>query len=102
MFCRTSILVRMLLLIAASVLLCAVMAAEIPELVSLTDDTSNDFTIHKADATAYALMLSIANFRSLPMNPKSFEDDEDIRHAPAFEDAGPSSVDSLLHSVLRT
>lgn len=101
MFRPSSIPIKALFLIAASVLIFAVAADQFPELLSLTDNTSNDFTIRKEGFTANALRLSVAGHNSIRLNPKGFEDDKWILRPPTFGDAKSSSADFLLLSVLR-
>ena len=48
MLTHRSILDRLPLSLAVCFLLCGIASAEIPELLSLIDNTSNDFTISKA------------------------------------------------------
>lgn len=44
----------------AFLLLCGLVTAEIPELISLTDNPSNDFMIRKASGRERATLLSLA------------------------------------------
>jgi hypothetical protein len=45
-----TIMVRTLGIALVSLLLCAIFASELPELLSLTDNTTNDFTVRNADS----------------------------------------------------
>jgi hypothetical protein len=103
-----SILARLFFTAVACLLLCGIVSAEIPELLSLTDDTSNDFTIRKAGSAECAATLSAAGHESVPMNPMN------MMNMMEFECGGHTlCADSLwgaeaisaelfiLHSVLR-
>jgi hypothetical protein len=103
MFRRRSTSVKLLVAIAASVFLLGIVATELPELLTLSDNTSNDFAMRKAGATDFASILSAASQRPLPLNTLGAEYAADIRCAPVFEDPNPPSSDLLsLLSVLRT
>lgn len=43
---------KILVPVLVSLLLCGIVAAEFPELLSLTDNTANDFALNKANAVA--------------------------------------------------
>ena len=103
MFRRGSTPVRLLVAVAASVFLLGIVATELPELLTLSDNTSNDFAMRKAGTAEFASMLSTANHTLLPLNMKGPEYGADIRWAPALEDPKPATSDLFcLHSVLRT
>jgi hypothetical protein len=59
MFARRSTFAVLLLSCFACWLSCTIMFREIPELLSLTDDTSNDFTVRKAASTEGVHVLSV-------------------------------------------
>jgi hypothetical protein len=103
MFRRRSISAKMLVPIIASMLLCGIVAAEFPELLSLVDNVSNDFTIRKAGSAECAPMLRAANHKPIPLNRKDSEYGTHIRWAATFGDAKPPSSELFVfHSVLRT
>jgi len=82
-------------------LLCGIVSAELPELLSLTDNTSNDFTIRKANAREYTPRLSTRIHES-PLYAKNFECSARTRFEPTF--VGAERISSnlfVLHSVLR-
>ena len=88
----------------ALLLLCGIAAAEIPELLSLTDNTSNDFSVCKADP----LVLSV-RFEASRGNPVVDSDSNASAHDFLFSHLNPfdqailvPSEQFLLHSVLRT
>ena len=64
---------NLLLSFVACLLLCGVLTSEIPELVSLTDDTSNDFSIRKFGGRESATMLSSAIHESVPLDARKSE-----------------------------
>jgi hypothetical protein len=102
MFRRGSTSAKFLVAVAASVFLLGIVATELPELLTLSDNTSNDFAMRKTGSAEYASMLSTANHRPMPVHMKDSEYGTDIRYAPALEDLKPASSDvSFLHSVLR-
>lgn len=100
MSCRTSTAIRLLLLIAACSLICAIVVDQFPELLSLTDNTSNDFTIRKESFASHVLMLGAGN-HSILLDSKGPEDDTWIRRPPTFEDGRASSASFLLLCTLR-
>ena len=100
---RGSTSVKLLVAVAAGVFLLGIVATEFPELLTLSDNTSNDYAMSKAGSAEIASMLSTANHRPMPLNMKDSEYGTDIRRAPALEDPKPASSDLFfLHSVLRT
>jgi hypothetical protein len=54
---------RMLGIALVSLLLCAIFASELPELLSLTDNTTNDFTVRSADSLFSPVLASARNVR---------------------------------------
>lgn len=58
-----SITVRKLGIAFVSLLLCAIFASELPELLSLTNNTANDFTMCSADPLASLVLRSTKNVR---------------------------------------
>jgi hypothetical protein len=102
MFRRRSTSAKFLVAVAVSVFLLGIVAAELPELLTLSDNTSNDFAMRQAGSAECASILSTANHRLMPLNMKDSEHGTDIRCAPALEDPKPASSDLFfLHSVLR-
>ena len=95
-----SISVKILLAITVSMLLCGIVATELPELLSLADNALNDFAIRKALNAERSSMLSAANYRPILPNLKGSEYATFIGGAAIF--AKPKSSDLfLLHYVLR-
>lgn len=91
----------MLLPIIVIVLLFGTAVGELPELLSLTDNVSNDFTILKAGFAECAPVVSATSHEPIPLiNNQS--DGAVVRWITAFDGAKPASPDLLvLHSVLR-
>jgi hypothetical protein len=85
-------------------LLCGIVASEFPELLTLTNDTSNDFTVRNANT---------AGLRALPDAHRPVRVADINSSAPAaillqsrliaFEKAAPVPSELfILHSILRT
>jgi hypothetical protein len=84
-----------------AVLLCSLFATEIPELLSLTDSTSNDFTV--AAARVSFTHTSTQAGTSSAFDLKHCAPDVGLLHSLAHESTTPISADlQYLHSVLRT
>jgi hypothetical protein len=83
-------------------LLCGIVSAELPELLSLTDNTSNDFTIRKASTRECTLTSSPTIHKSVPLDTRNSDGGVRGPCAPALVAAETVSSDLLvLHSVLR-
>jgi hypothetical protein len=100
---RRHISAKVLVAITAVVLLCTIAAAEFPELLSLADNTSNDFAMHKAPSRECMLMLHAARNKPMRFSLDASECGEQLRRADGVAGASLISSDLLvLHSVLRT
>jgi|SRR5215469_2285820 len=101
MLANRSILGRLCFSILVCSLLCGVVSAELPELLSLTDNTSNDFTISKPSGRELIPKLSTAihESASYAKNPVYFA----LSHSErTFVSTGTVSADVfVLYSVLR-
>ena len=74
-------------------------ASELPELLSLADNASNDFSIRASDL---APILRVANQTPIPVDMRDSESGTRPCRASTFRRAKPSSFESFdLHSVLR-
>jgi hypothetical protein len=91
-----SILDKVLFSSAVCLLLCAIVSAEIPELVALTDNTSNDFTMRKASGREVTPTLSAATHRSVPLDAEASEHNRCACDAPIFTGAAATSPDLFL------
>src|SRR5215472_15070723 len=84
-------------------LLCAIVAGELPELLSLTDNTTNDFTVRGARSAVPAVRLNASqNGRVADQDSAPALDFLSLRESP-YEKAelAPSDI-LILHSILRT
>jgi hypothetical protein len=93
----------MLVRALVSVLLCGILAAELPELLSLTDNTSNDFTICKASSLSLPVLQRAKNVRKATIDLDYSSHGSFFLHRGTFEKAElvPSFLLNL-HSILRT
>jgi len=85
-------------------LLCGIVGGEFPELLSLTDGTSNDFTVHKTDSVVSRLPRDASrHVRVSDVAPNIAACDDSLSRFSPFERAElvPSGVSSL-YSILRT
>jgi hypothetical protein len=100
---RGSLQSRILFCTVISVLLCSIFATEIPEFLSLTDSTSNDFTVRDAAARVSFTHTSTGAGTSNAFDLKNFAQAVGLLHSLAHEITTPLSADfQYLHSVLRT
>jgi hypothetical protein len=92
------------LLISAIVclLLCGIVAAELPELLTLTDNTANDFTVCKASSVEGVRVLSAAKQSAIHFAVRAVEHRTVELTTVTVEGASPTrSGLFILHSVLR-
>jgi hypothetical protein len=102
MFRPESTSAKLLLVVAASVFLLGIFATELPELLTLSDNASNDFAMRKAGATEFVSTTSAASQAGLQLNLIGPEYRTDLRCASVFEDSKPASSNLFfLHSVVR-
>jgi len=100
---RRSLQSRILFCTVIGMLLCSVFATEIPELLSLTDSTSNDFTVRDAAARVSSVHTSTQAGTSNAFDLNNFVDAPGLLNSLAHENTTPVSADlQYLHSVLRT
>jgi hypothetical protein len=93
----------MLLPVIAGMLLCGCVAAELPELLSLADNTSNDFTIRQPGSRECASMLSAANHELISADMKDPEFGTHLRHSATLRRANHLSPELVvLYVVFRT
>jgi hypothetical protein len=89
---------------AVVLLLCVIVLVQVPELISLNEDTTNDFIVHKANVADLLVLpdpdkyLRIADIQSESRAPESV-----FSRLSQFEIAAlvPSEL-SILHSIIRT
>jgi len=96
-----SILERSVFCLVVCVLLCGIVSSELPELLSLTDNTSNDFTIRKASGRECTPTLSASIHKSAPLDTKNSECSSCAHCAPMLVATETVSDLLVLHSVLR-
>ena len=100
---RRDIAVKTLVTTIVSVLLCGIVAAELPELLSLTDNTSNDFTICKVNSSLLPIAHSVQNVQKAAIDLKDSSHNSLFLHLAPF--VGAELIPALLfilHSILRT
>ena len=98
-----STFLHLLLCLVVCLLLSAIISAELPELLTLSDNTSNDFTGRKAGSREFMGTLHFALHKSVSSNAMNFRYDAQTNSASLLANAGPNSYDlSVLYSVLRT
>ena len=92
---------RLLVSLVASLLILGVVAAELPELLSLVDDTSNDFVVRKATrGDAPYLTASSHSALRFEIKPLTCDARDECTVGFVLAQAAPSGL-FLLHSVLR-
>ena len=85
-------------------LLCGIVGGEFPELLSLIDNTSNDFTVRKTNSTVSSLPRDAGRYRRvLDVEANIAAHDGTFSRFSPFEKAElvPSDV-FILYSILRT
>jgi hypothetical protein len=100
MSAHRSTLAQLLISFAVCLLFCTIISAEVPELMSLTDNASNDFTIHKTVNREFAQTLNAVAHTPVLLGTEPSECTT-CASFPASTET-PSSPLFLLHSVLRT
>ena len=97
-----SIFSRVVFCLLVCVLLCGIVSSELPELLSLADNTSNDFTFRKGGGQECTSTLSAAVHKSVPLDTKNSECGPCTNCAPTLMATETVSYDLfVLHSVLR-
>jgi hypothetical protein len=102
---RSRALLRKILVQALVVLLlCVLVALEFPELLILTDDTTNDFTVRRTNAIDLLDLQDSSGHLGIPgIDSSALVLEPRLSPPGPFEEAVvPSSDLSILHSVLRT
>ena len=85
------------------VLLCGIVASELPELLTLTDNPTNDFTVCKASSVEGVRALIAAKLGAIPFAVRAVVEHSAVKFATATA-GGASPTRSglfILHSVLR-
>jgi hypothetical protein len=101
MFARHSILILLLLCCLACWLSCVIIFGEFPELLSLTDNTSNDFAMSRAPSAEGIHVLSVAKQGAVQIFARAVEYSAELRES-TVEDTSPTrSALFIINSVLR-
>jgi len=88
--------------VLGSLLILGILSAELPELMSLLDNTANDFVVRKIGRRESATRLALAGYDSVLPAVKHFEYDRCADPAVTFVRAKVASPELfVLHSVLR-
>jgi hypothetical protein len=100
---RPIITVRTLGIALVSLLLCAIVASELPELLSLTDSAANDFTVRSADSLVWPVSHTAKIVRKAAINFSNSTQDRPFERLGALEktELAPS-LRLILYFVLRT
>lgn len=86
-----------------SLLTCALVAAELPELLTLDNNTANDFAVRKTSASHTIRKPSAASYDSISPNMDSRKYGEQVGWTATFEGVKPASASlSILLRTLRT
>jgi hypothetical protein len=101
-FARHSIFTSLLLSCLACWLSCVIVFGEFPELLSLTDNTSNDFAIRRAPSAEGVRVLSVAKQGSIQIFARAVEHIAAELRKSTVQDTSPTrSALFILNSVLR-
>lgn len=101
MFARHSILIRLLLSCLACWLCCVIVFGELPELLSLTDNTSNDFAMRRAASAEGAHVLSVAKQAAVQIFARPVEYSAELRESTVEDTSSAHSALFIINSVLR-
>lgn len=100
---RRIMIVRTLRIALSCLILCAICASELPELLSLTDNTANDFTMLSADLLVLPAHHSAINVWKLAIKFNIFTQDSLFGRlgSPEKTEVAHSRI-FILYSALRT
>ena len=99
---RRNIAVKTFVTAIVSLLLCGIVAAELPELLSLTDNTSNDLTICKVSSSLLPTAQSVQNVQEAAIDSKnSSHNSLFLRLGPFVEAELIPVLLFILNSILR-
>lgn len=101
MFARYSTLTRLLLACLACCLSCVIVFGELPELLSLTDNTSNDFAMRRAGSAEGIHVLSVAKQSAVQIFAKAVEYSAELPESTVEDTSSPRSALFIINSVLR-
>jgi hypothetical protein len=101
MFARHSTFIPVLLSCLACLLSCVIIFGELPELLSLTDNTSNDFAMRRAASAEGVPVSSVAKQSAVQIFARAEEYPAELRES-TVEDTSPTrSALFIINSVLR-
>jgi hypothetical protein len=101
MFARHSTLIPLLLSCLACWLSCVIIFGELPELLSLTDNTSNDFAMRRAASVEGMHASSVAKQGAVQIFARALGCSAELREG-TVEDTSPThSALFIINSVLR-
>lgn len=100
---RHGSIVRTLGIALVILLLCAIFASELPELLSLTDNTANDFTMPSANSLVFPILHGPLNVEKPVIKFNISTQDSLFGRLGSVEETelAPSHL-FILHSALRT
>ena len=101
MFARRSTLIPVLLCCLACWLSCVIILGEFPELLSLTDNTSNDFAMRRAASAEGIHVLSAAKQGAVQIFARAMEYRAELRESTVENTLPTRSALFIINSVLR-
>lgn len=103
MLSRQPNVTAILIAVIASLLMCAVAVAELPELITLTDSAANDFAISKTSTSHASTKPSAASYDSFRLRMKYLKSGERVGWTSILESVKPTSASLfILLCTLRT
>jgi hypothetical protein len=94
---------KILVTVLVFVLLCGIVVGEFPELLSLTDNASNDFTMTRTKSAALPVLMHAGHLPAADINCNILAATLLFSHLKPFAEAASiPSERSILRSVLRT
>lgn len=102
MFARRSTFTPLLLSCLACWLSCVIAFGEFPELLSLTDNTSNDFAMRNAACAKRIHVLSVAKQGTIQIFARAVEPSTEVIRKSTIQDTSPTrSALFIVNFVLR-
>jgi hypothetical protein len=101
MFARHSTVIRLLLSCLACWLSCVIILGEFPELLSLTDNTSNDFAMRRSPSAEGIHVLSAAKQGAVQIFARAMEYPAELQEITVEDTLPTRSALFIINSVLR-
>jgi hypothetical protein len=101
MFARHSRFTALLSFCLACLLSCVIVFGEFPELLSLTDNTSNDFAMRRAASAEGVHVLSVAKHVAIQIFARAAEYSAELRNSTVQHTSPTRSALFIVNSVLR-